>query len=148
MKVFAFAIYTCGMLTYLGMMLMESGVAQSASGLLVIGERSCQVLAGIVALDFLRLVFLILLMLGVGLLLTMFSAPEGVYLIDRHKEASAFYCAPHISYPDGNDVARAEKKGLSAGSDIMIHGLPSSRGRTGRRSKFDYDAGRDFAPCL
>ena len=26
MKVFAFAIYTCGMLTYLGMMLLESGV--------------------------------------------------------------------------------------------------------------------------
>jgi hypothetical protein len=26
MKVFAFTIYTCGMLAYLGMMLMESGV--------------------------------------------------------------------------------------------------------------------------
>jgi hypothetical protein len=26
MRVFAFAIYTCGMLTYLGMMLLESGV--------------------------------------------------------------------------------------------------------------------------
>jgi hypothetical protein len=30
MKVFAFSIYTCGMFTYLGMMLMESGVALGA----------------------------------------------------------------------------------------------------------------------
>lgn len=30
MKIFAFAVFTCGMLAYLGMMLMESGVAVGA----------------------------------------------------------------------------------------------------------------------
>ena len=30
MKFFAFSLYTCGMFTYLGMMLMESGVALGA----------------------------------------------------------------------------------------------------------------------
>ena len=30
MKIFAFAIYTCGMLAYLGMMLLESGVIMGA----------------------------------------------------------------------------------------------------------------------
>lgn len=68
--------------------------------------------------------------------------PEGVYVIDRHKEDSAFHRALHISYPDANDVARAEKKGLSAGSDIMIHGLPNGRGWVGAfHRRRDWTAG-------
>ncbi|HEY3661678.1 MAG TPA: L,D-transpeptidase family protein [Chthoniobacterales bacterium] len=70
--------------------------------------------------------------------------PEGRYVIDRHKEDSAFHRALHISYPDADDVARAEEMGLSAGSDIMIHGLPNGWGWIGA-----FHRGRDWtAGCI
>jgi murein L,D-transpeptidase YafK len=59
------------------------------------------------------------------------KTPEGVYKIDFHKPDSAFHLALHISYPSANDVARAMARGASAGSDIMIHGLPNGLGAIG-----------------
>lgn len=68
--------------------------------------------------------------------------PEGVYLIDRHKEDSDFHRALHISYPDADDIARAAKDRVSAGSDIMIHGLPNGRGWMGAlHRRRDWTAG-------
>jgi len=50
--------------------------------------------------------------------------PEGVYLLDRRNVKSRFYRALHISYPNGDDRARAHRSGAAPGGDIMIHGLP------------------------
>lgn len=87
MKVFAFAIYTCGMLTYLGMMLMESGVgigaqqslraiphaAQSAPTQFYLGLRASWV--GATATLLLNLVFWVL-WLGTGYLLFFWRKPQ------------------------------------------------------------------------
>jgi murein L,D-transpeptidase YafK len=68
--------------------------------------------------------------------------PEGIYTIEFHKPDSDFHLALHISYPEVRDIERAGAEGRSAGSDIMIHGLPNGRswiGRFHRRS--DWTAG-------
>lgn len=68
--------------------------------------------------------------------------PEGSYRIDFHKPDSDYHRALHISYPEQRDIDRAAAQGVSAGSDIMIHGLPNGRGWIGafhRRS--DWTAG-------
>ena len=68
--------------------------------------------------------------------------PEGIYRIDFHKSDSDYHLALHISYPDQRDIDRAAAQGVSAGSDIMIHGLPNGRvwiGAFHRRS--DWTAG-------
>ncbi len=68
--------------------------------------------------------------------------PEGIYLIDARNEKSDFHRALHISYPDANDLASAERRGLSAGGDIMIHGLPNGRGWMGAwHRRRDWTAG-------
>jgi murein L,D-transpeptidase YafK len=68
--------------------------------------------------------------------------PEGIYTIDFHKPDSDYHLALHISYPDQHDIDRAAAQGLSAGSDIMIHGLPNGRGWIGRfHHRSDWTAG-------
>ena len=58
--------------------------------------------------------------------------PEGFYKIDRRKPDSDFHLALHVSYPNTGDVAQAEARGISAGSDIMIHGLRNGCGWIGK----------------
>jgi len=68
--------------------------------------------------------------------------PEGVYKIDFHKPDSDYHLALHISYPEQHDNDRAALQNLSAGSDIMIHGLPNGRGWIGRfHRRTDWTAG-------
>lgn len=68
--------------------------------------------------------------------------PEGIYSIDFHKPDSDYHLALHISYPEQRDIDRAGVQGLSAGSDIMIHGLPNGRGWIGRfHRRRDWTAG-------
>ena len=68
--------------------------------------------------------------------------PEGIYKVDFHKSDSDYHLALHISYPEQHDVDRAAAQGLSAGSDIMIHGLPNGRGWIGRfHRRSDWTAG-------
>lgn len=50
--------------------------------------------------------------------------PEGEYILDRRNSRSRFYRSIHISYPNSADINRAQQRGVSPGSDIMIHGLP------------------------
>ena len=52
------------------------------------------------------------------------KTPEGEYVLDRRNPNSRFYRSIHISYPNTNDVNRAQRKGVAPGRDIMIHGLP------------------------
>lgn len=59
------------------------------------------------------------------------KTPEGVYYVDGHKTDSDYHLALHISYPSDKDRARAAERGVSAGSDIEIHGLPNGRGAIG-----------------
>lgn len=56
-----------------------------------------------------------------------FKTPEGTYFIEGRNPQSRYYRALRISYPDMLDKLRAESMGLTAGGDIMIHGLPSGR---------------------
>ena len=68
--------------------------------------------------------------------------PEGIYSIDFHKPDSDYHLALHVSYPEQRDIDRAGAQGLSAGSDIMVHGLPNGRGWIGRfHRRSDWTAG-------
>jgi murein L,D-transpeptidase YafK len=68
--------------------------------------------------------------------------PEGIYSIDFHKPDSDYHLALHISYPEQRDIDRAAVEGRTAGSDIMIHGLPNGRGWAGRfHRRADWTAG-------
>ena len=68
--------------------------------------------------------------------------PEGLYRIDFHKRDSDYHLALHVSYPEQRDIERAAARGVSAGSDIMIHGLPNGRGWIGRfHRRSDWTAG-------
>jgi murein L,D-transpeptidase YafK len=48
--------------------------------------------------------------------------PEGVYTLDWRNPDSRFYKSIHISYPNEQDRAHAERLGVSPGGMIMIHG--------------------------
>lgn len=54
--------------------------------------------------------------------------PEGEYTISGRNPRSAYFLALRISYPDDADRKRAEERGVSPGSDIMIHGLRNGFG--------------------
>jgi len=51
--------------------------------------------------------------------------PEGRYVIDYRNLHSRFHRSLHISYPNEEDRRAAEARGVSAGGDIVIHGLPA-----------------------
>lgn len=53
--------------------------------------------------------------------------PEGLYRLDWRNPDSRFYRSIHVSYPNRQDLERAQKLGVSPGSDIMIHGLPNGK---------------------
>jgi murein L,D-transpeptidase YafK len=59
------------------------------------------------------------------------KTPEGIYKIDSRNPQSSFHLALHISYPSDEDNQRSVATGVSAGSDIMIHGIQNGRGWIG-----------------
>lgn len=68
--------------------------------------------------------------------------PEGRYTIDSRLRRSAYHRALHISYPDVNDRAQAEARGVSPGGQIMIHGIRNGLGWIGRlHTAFDWTLG-------
>jgi murein L,D-transpeptidase YafK len=70
------------------------------------------------------------------------KTPEGTYKIDRRNAQSSFHLALHISYPSDEDNQRAAERGVSAGSDIMIHGIQNGRGWIGAFHRWkDWTAG-------
>jgi murein L,D-transpeptidase YafK len=50
--------------------------------------------------------------------------PEGLYYIETRNPESRYHLSLRISYPNDADRARAAKRGVPTGGDIMIHGLP------------------------
>lgn len=57
--------------------------------------------------------------------------PEGEYVISNKNDQSQFHRALKISYPNANDLKRAQAKGCSPGGDIMIHGMKNGLGWIG-----------------
>ena len=56
------------------------------------------------------------------------KTPEGEYFIDWVHPSSSYYKAIRVSYPNTNDKSQAVERGVSAGGDIMIHGMPNGFG--------------------
>jgi murein L,D-transpeptidase YafK len=54
--------------------------------------------------------------------------PEGAYAIEFKNARSRFHLALRISYPNAQDRAAAQRRGVAPGGDIMIHGLPNGLG--------------------
>lgn len=50
--------------------------------------------------------------------------PEGTYRVDALNSHSRYHRALHLSYPNEEDMRRAEAAGVAPGGDIEIHGLP------------------------
>ena len=70
------------------------------------------------------------------------KTPEGIYKIDTRNEQSSFHLGLHISYPSDEDNQRAAARSVSAGSDIMIHGIENGRGWIGAFHRWkDWTAG-------
>jgi murein L,D-transpeptidase YafK len=70
------------------------------------------------------------------------KTPEAMYKIDSRNAQSNFHLALHISYPSDEDNQRAATRGVSAGSDIMIHGIQNGRGWIGAFHRWkDWTAG-------
>jgi L,D-peptidoglycan transpeptidase YkuD (ErfK/YbiS/YcfS/YnhG family) len=54
-----------------------------------------------------------------------YKTPEGEYRLDWRTASSRFFLAVHVTYPNSQDVSHAQKYHRSAGSAIMVHGLPN-----------------------
>ena len=52
--------------------------------------------------------------------------PEGLYYIEGRNPQSKYHLSLRVSYPTPTQRARAAQRGISAGGDIMIHGLPDA----------------------
>jgi len=59
------------------------------------------------------------------------KTPEGEYTIDGHLPHSHYHMAPHVSYPNAQDSARAKQAGVDPGDAILIHGWPNGQGAIG-----------------
>jgi murein L,D-transpeptidase YafK len=57
--------------------------------------------------------------------------PVGTYEIDWRNENSVAHLSLHISYPNADDTAQAEARGVSPGGNIMIHGILNGWGFLG-----------------
>ena len=69
------------------------------------------------------------------------KTPEGVYKIDNRNPNSDYHLALHISYPSDEDTARASDRGVNAGFDIEIHGLPNGHQSADFHPATDWTAG-------
>ncbi|SMO86700.1 L,D-transpeptidase family protein [Paracoccus laeviglucosivorans] len=68
------------------------------------------------------------------------KTPEGMYFVDRFNPRSRYHLSVGISYPNAHDRAFAAQYGLSAGGDIMFHGL-GPEGRKLVQQRTDWTAG-------
>ena len=59
------------------------------------------------------------------------KTPEGIYKIDGRNAQSSYHLALHISYPSDDDNRRTAERAVSAGFDIMIHGIRNGLGWMG-----------------
>lgn len=50
--------------------------------------------------------------------------PEGEYILDYKNPYSSFYRSIHLTYPNADDIKRAQELGVNPGFDIFVHGMP------------------------
>jgi len=53
------------------------------------------------------------------------KTPEGHYTINDKNDRSTYHKNLGISYPNRQDRLRAQRNGVSAGSEVKLHGLPN-----------------------
>lgn len=51
------------------------------------------------------------------------KTPEGLYFVDYKVRNSVYHRALHLTYPNLDDLTRADSLGVSPGNNIMIHGM-------------------------
>ena len=54
--------------------------------------------------------------------------PEGLYMLTYKNFDSKFYKSLMIDYPNEQDIARAQARGVPPGGEIVIHGMPNAKG--------------------
>ncbi len=55
-----------------------------------------------------------------------FRTPEGRYLLTHRNPRSDYFLSIQVSYPNDEDVRRAQREHLDPGGSIMVHGLPNT----------------------
>lgn len=55
-----------------------------------------------------------------------FRTPEGHYLLTRRNPRSDYFLSIQVSYPNEDDVRRADRAHVDPGGSIMVHGLPNT----------------------
>jgi murein L,D-transpeptidase YafK len=68
-----------------------------------------------------------------------FRTPEGRYQLTRRNSRSDYFLSIQVSYPNAEDLRRAQRDHVNPGGSIMIHGLPNYQ-----RHPPDYYAGSDW----
>jgi murein L,D-transpeptidase YafK len=53
------------------------------------------------------------------------KTPEGTYSITGRNPQSSYHRSLRVSYPNAEDIAKAQRLGCDPGGDIMIHGFPN-----------------------
>jgi murein L,D-transpeptidase YafK len=68
-----------------------------------------------------------------------FRTPEGVYQLTRRNAHSDYFLSIQVSYPNAEDLQRAQRNRWEVGGSIMVHGLPNNL-----RHPPDYYANTDW----
>ena len=68
-----------------------------------------------------------------------FKTPEGVYQLTRRNPHSDYFLSIQVSYPNAEDLVRAQRNRWVAGGSIMVHGMPNTP-----RHPPDYYASTDW----
>lgn len=58
--------------------------------------------------------------------------PEGIYHVEEKNSQSGYYLSLQLTYPELEDIIRAESLGFTPGFDIAIHGLKNGFGWLGK----------------
>jgi murein L,D-transpeptidase YafK len=68
-----------------------------------------------------------------------FRTPEGRYQLTRRNSRSDYFLSIQVSYPNAEDLRRAQRDHVNPGGSIMVHGLPNYQ-----RHPPDYYAAADW----
>ena len=68
-----------------------------------------------------------------------FRTPEGVYQLTRRNPHSDYFLSIQVSYPNAEDLQRAQRNRWEVGGSIMVHGWPNNL-----RHPPDYYANTDW----
>jgi murein L,D-transpeptidase YafK len=55
-----------------------------------------------------------------------FRTPEGIYQLTRRNPHSDYFLSIQVSYPNAEDLQRAQRNRWEVGGSIMVHGWPNS----------------------